>query len=168
MTGRDLGAALFLIVCAVALIWLIIPAETIPGDEGELPQAFMPTLAAAAILAAAALVFTRAVLERARERKAGHAAAVTGGEAVEGQAAAPEHQPIDRVFWAVLAGTTLLFGLALAVLGRFGFLAGSAVAILAFGLAFQRRAWRALAVLAVALPAAAYFLVLHVLGLALP
>lgn len=170
MAGRDIGAALFLIVCAVALIWLVIPAETIPGDEGELPQAFMPTLAAAAILVAAALVFTRAALGRARERKAGRAAAaaVAGGEAVEGQAAAPEHQPIDRVFWAVLAGATLLFGLALAVLGRFGFLAGSAVAILAFGLAFHRGAWRAIAVLAVALPAAAYFLVLHVLGLALP
>ena len=169
MAGRDIGAALFLIACAVALIWLVIPAETIPGDEGELPQAFMPTLAAAAILVAAALVFTRAALERARERRAGRAAtAVAGGEAAEGQAAAPEHQPIDRVFWAVLAGATLLFGLALAVLDRFGFLAGSAVAILAFGLAFHRGAWRAIAVLAVALPAAAYFLVLHVLGLALP
>ena len=172
MAGRDIGAALFLIVCAVALIWLVIPAETIPGDEGELPQAFMPTLAAAAILAAAALVFTRAALERVRERKTGRAVAVAvaeaGGEAVEGQAAAPEHQPIDRVFWAVLAGATLLFGLVLAVLDRFGFLAGSAVAILAFGLAFHRGGWRAIAVLAVALPAAAYFLVLHVLGLALP
>ena len=168
MAGRDVGAALFLIVCAVALIWLVIPAETIPGDEGELPQAFMPTLAAAAILVAAVLVFTRAAIGRARGRKAGRAAAVPGGEAVEGQAATPEHQPIDRVFWAVLAGTTLLFGLALAVLGRFGFIAGSAVAILAFGLAFRRGAWRAIAVLAVALPAAAYFLVLHVLGLALP
>ena len=168
MAGRDIGAALFLIVCAVALIWLIIPAETIPGDEGELPQAFMPTLAAAAILVAAALVLTRAALGRARERRAGRGPAAPGGEAVEGPAAAPEHQPIDRVFWAVLAGATLLFGLALAVLGRFGFLAGSAVAILAFGLAFHRGAWRAIAVLAVALPAAAYFLVLHVLGLALP
>ena len=171
MAGRDIGAALFLIACAVALIWLVIPAETIPGDEGELPQAFMPTLAAAAILVAAAFVFTRAALERARERRAGRAAtaaAVAGGAAAEGQAAAPEHQPIDRVFWAVFAGATLLFGLALAVLDRFGFFAGSAVAILAFGLAFHRGAWRAIAVLAVALPAAAYFLVLHVLGLALP
>ena len=167
MAGRDIGVALFLLGGAALLIWMVIPAETIPGDEGELPQAFMPTLAAAAILAAAALVLARAVLERARERKSGRAAAV-GDDAVAGQVAAPEHQPIDRVFWAVLAGASLLFGLVLAVLGHFGFLAGGAVAILAFGLAFRRGAWLALAVLAVVLPAVAYFLVLHGLGLALP
>ena len=164
MAGRDIGAALFLLAGAALLIVFVIPAETIPGDEGELPQAFMPTLAAAAILVAAALVFARAARERARERNAGR----VGDEAVAGQAAAPEHQPIDLLFWAVLAGATLLFGLVLAVLDQLGFLAGSAVAILAFGLAYRRGAWMALAVLAVLLPAVAYFLVLHGLGLALP
>jgi len=167
MAGRDIGAALFLLAGAVLFIVFVIPAETIPGDEGELPQAFMPTLAAAAILVAAALVFARATLERARRRNAGRVAAV-GDEAAAEPVTAPEHQPIDRVFWTVLAGASLLFGLVLAVLGHFGFLAGGAVAILAFGLAFRRGAWMALAVLAVLLPTVAYFLVLHGLGLALP
>ena len=167
MAGRDIGAALFLLSGAALLIWLVIPAETIPGDEGELPQAFMPTLAAAAILAAAALVFARATLERSRGRNDGRAAAV-GEPAPAEPVAAPEHHPIDRVFWTVLAGATVLFGFILAVLGQLGFLAGSAVAILAFGLAFDRGAWLALVVLAVLLPAVAYFLVLHGLGLALP
>ena len=40
MAGRDIGAALFLLIGAALLLWFVIPAETISGDEGELPQAF--------------------------------------------------------------------------------------------------------------------------------
>ena len=166
MARRDIGAALFLLAGAVLLVWIVIPAETIPGDEGELAQAFMPNLAAVTILVAAALVLVRAGAERARERRAVPAQGT--GEQPAAGAAEPERQPIDRVFWTVLVGAILVFGLVLAVLGRFGFLVGSGAAILAFGLVFSRRAWVGIAALAVLLPAASYYLVLHGLGLALP
>lgn len=166
MAGRDIGAALFLFVGAVLLIAIVIPAETIPGDEGELSQAFMPTLAAAAILLAAALVLVRAVYVHLRARRA-----LPGQDAGEGPAAEvaePERQPIDRVFWVVLAGAALLLGAVLGLILHFGFLVGSGAAILVFGLVFNRRAWVGIAALATLLPAAAYYLVLHGLGLALP
>ncbi len=167
MAGRDIGAALFLLVGAALLVGVVIPAETIPGDEGELAQAFMPTLAAAAIAAAAGLILARAVSDRSRVRRGG-ASRADDEEVPDPASAEPERQPVDRFFWSVLAGATLLFGVVLAVLGEFGFLAGGGVSILAFGLVFSRRSWPALAVLAFLFPAAAYFLVLHGLGLALP
>ena len=71
MAGRDIGAALFLLIGAALLLWFVIPAETISGDEGELPQAFMPSLAAVTILVAAALSLIRATTTHTRERRSG-------------------------------------------------------------------------------------------------
>ena len=173
MAGRDIGAALFLLIGAALLIRIVIPAETIPGDEGELAQAFMPTLAAVTIAAAASLVLIRAVAARFRDSRA---AAATTGEATHGGPereavpAEPEQGPIDRVFWMVLAGGALLFVLVLALVGQLGYLIGSGATILLFGLAFNRdrRAWVSIIALAVLLPPAAHVLVLYGLGLALP
>ena len=167
MAGRDIGAALFLLAGAALLVGVVIPAETIPGDEGELAQAFMPTLAAAAIAIAAGLILVRAVSERVRARRGTHSGPEVP-EVPDPASVEPERQPIDRFFWSVLAGATLLFGLVLAALGGYGFLVGGGASILAFGLVFGRRRWPSVLALAVLFPAAAYFLVLHGLGLALP
>ena len=153
MAGRDIGAALFLLIGAALLIRIVIPSETIPGDEGELAQAFMPTLAAVTIAAAAT---------------AGEA--THGGPEREAVPAEPEQGPIDRVFWMVLAGGALLFVLVLALVGQLGYLIGSGATILLFGLAFNRnrRAWVFIIAVAVLLPPPAHVLVLYGLGLALP
>ena len=166
MAGRDTGAALVLLIGAVLLLWFVIPAQTIPGDEGELAQSFMPSLAAVTILAAAALILVRAAAGAVRKRQSG---AAPNPPAESGTAPAmPEEAAIGRPFWMVLGGTVLGFSIILALLELFGFLAGSAAGILIFGLAFRRRSLVTFVVLAVLLPAASYVLALHGLGLALP
>ena len=166
MAGRDIGAALFLLVSAVLLLWFVIPAETIPGDEGELPQAFMPSLAAVALAAAAALILLRAAAALLRDRRSGKTA--IAAPAREDGPAPPEEAAIGGAFWAVLAGSLLFFTLILVLLEQMGFIAGSGAAILVVGLAFNRRSVVAVGALAILLPAASHVLVLYGLGLALP
>ncbi len=156
--GRDAAAALVSLIGAILLIWVVIPAETIPGDEGELSQAFMPSLAAAVILVTAVVTLFRT--SRRGWEPPDHDTGSSG--------LTPEEMPVDRIFWGVLAGALVIFTVVLFLIDRFGHLPGSMAAILFFGLVFNRRAWIGIAALAIAFPVVVHIAVFHGLGLSLP
>lgn len=149
----DIGSALCVLAVALALIFFVIPAQTIPGDDGELSQAFMPTLAATMAAAASVLMLFQAARTRL---------------AVKSKPAAAKDNPPDSRFWMVFAAATMLFLFSLVAIRYLGFVIAGTLTIAAFGLLFNRRAWKSIAVLSVLFPIVTYVLVRQGLGLALP
>lgn len=148
------GAALA--VTSVVFMFWIIPAETVPGDEGEIAPALLPMAAMTVMGVLGAWVFVSALWRR------------PGSPAEEGSFSI--NWPSVRFFFAV-AG--LLFG-ALAAVEYLGFIASGALIVIGFALFlernFKQERWIGVSVVLVAatVPVTIYFLASYGLRLSLP
>ena len=143
----DVAAGLVLAAAAAAAALWVIPEQAVPGDEGEIAPALLPTLAAVAVAVFALVQALATALGRSGE-------------------------PVDfdgrAVLFAVAA--TAALAAAVALIAWAGFRVGGVVAIAAIGLAMRpaRSVAVWLLVVAAVLPLATYALAWHGLRLALP
>jgi hypothetical protein len=64
MKKADIVAAIFLLVTGLMMIFIIIPAQTYPGEEYGVPPATVPTAAMAVVTVMASILLTQHLLAR--------------------------------------------------------------------------------------------------------
>lgn len=143
----DISVALVLALLALIGVFWAVPRETIPGEPGEIAPGALPSFALWTIFGCAVW---QAVIS------------LTGKVAASGS--------IDRFSLLFLGIGGLALLLAMAAIWGFGYVAGGILCILAIGVAMRPKgaAWVWLAVVAVGLPVAIYYLSWHGLRLSLP
>ncbi len=157
MRMADLIAGAALTLIGVVLIFLVIPAETVPGDEGEIAPALLSTAAMTVIAVLGFLIFLSALRRRPDSGLVADSMAVDWGAV--------------RFFFAVALGLSAAW---LAV-WALGFVASGILIVIGFALFLLRgipwRDWRlavSITLVAVTVPVAIYLLVWHGLRLSLP
>ena len=154
--GKDAFLGVVFALAGLLLLVWIIPAETIPGDDEELSQAFMPSVAAWLFMACGVFLALKGLVHMR----------VAGSEPATLETS--DADATDLLFAkALCVGSVALFGALLAIY-VLGFLVGGALAIFAFVLAFDRTRLLGGAVIAIAVPPVLYALAWHGLRLALP
>jgi hypothetical protein len=95
MKKADIVVALFLLVTGLIMIFVIIPAQTYPGEEYGVPPATVPTAAMAVVTLMAGILLVQRLLDRRKNEK-------------------DTPSPLKRLQWLHIAGFTILlfFGLA--------------------------------------------------------
>ena len=151
MKRSDLVCGGALVLFGLAAIFLVIPGQTVPGDEGEIAPALLPTVAMWMVVVCALWQIIDALVR-----------ADDGGDAGAGGL-----DPFAAVFLVVAgAGLAVIVG----VLAGLGYLVGGIVITLAIGFAMRpagaQRWW--LIAIAVVLPVAIHLLAWQGLRLALP
>lgn len=143
MSRLEIASGLVLAVAGLALAVWVIPAQSVPGDEGEIAPAFMPTAAALTFVALGVL------------------------QAIAGWRHAPG---ADAGWGRYLLAAGVGLALATALIAWTGFVIGGAVSVLTLGLLMGARGsarWWLIGV-ALALPLLTHTLAWHGLRLALP
>jgi hypothetical protein len=95
MKKADIITALFLLVTGLVMIFVIIPAQTYPGEEYGVPPATVPTTAMAIVTLMAGILLVQRLLDQRKNIK-------------------DTPSPINRLQWLHITGLTtlLFFGLA--------------------------------------------------------
>ncbi|MAG98240.1 MAG: tripartite tricarboxylate transporter TctB family protein [Alphaproteobacteria bacterium] len=147
MRAADLITGPILAVVGLVLALWVIPIESVPGDEGEIAPAFMPT-------AVVTVIVVLAILQT-----------IVAGFA--GKRSVPA---IDRFSALFVVASAVLLTLALAATAALGFVIGGTATIIFIGFLMRptgaARGW--LIAVAVAFPLGSYYLVWYGLRLALP
>ena len=105
MKKADIVTALFLLVTGLVMIFVIIPAQTYPGEEYGVPPATVPTAAMAVVTVMAGILLVQRLLERRKNEK-------------------DTPSPVKRLQWLHIAGFTILLFAGLAAIKFLHFIPG--------------------------------------------
>ena len=105
MKKADIVTALFLLVTGLVMIFVIIPAQTYPGEEYGVPPATVPTAAMAVVTVMAGILLVQRLLERRKNEK-------------------DTPSPMKRLQWLHIAGFTALLFAGLAAIKFLHFIPG--------------------------------------------
>lgn len=105
MKKADIVTALFLLVTGLVMIFVIIPAQTYPGEEYGVPPATVPTAAMAVVTVMAGILLVQRLLERRKNEK-------------------DTPSPMKRLQWLHIAGFTILLFAGLAAIKFLHFIPG--------------------------------------------
>ena len=97
MKKADIITALFLLVTGLMMIFVIIPAQTYPGEEYGVPPATVPTAAMAVVTFMAGILLVQRLLDRRKNKK-------------------DTPSPMKRSQWLHIAGFTVLLSAGLAAI----------------------------------------------------
>ncbi|MGD8294769.1 MAG: tripartite tricarboxylate transporter TctB family protein [Desulfobacterales bacterium] len=103
MKKADIVAAVFLLVTGLVMIFIIIPAQTYPGEEYGVPPATVPTAAMVVVTVMAGILLIQRLLEKKNSEKP---------------------SPMKRSQWLHIAGFTALLFAGLAALKFLHFIPG--------------------------------------------
>lgn len=105
MKKADIVTALFLLVTGLVMIFVIIPAQTYPGEEYGVPPATVPTAAMAVVTVMAGILLVQRLLDRRKNEK-------------------DTPSPMKRLQWLHIAGFTALLFVGLAAIKFLHFIPG--------------------------------------------
>ena len=105
MKKADIVTALFLLVTGLVMIFVIIPAQTYPGEEYGVPPATVPTAAMAVVTVMAGILLVQRLLGRRKKEK-------------------DTPSPMRRLQWLHIAGFTALLFVGLAAIKFLHFIPG--------------------------------------------
>ena len=105
MKKADIITALFLLVTGLMMIFVIIPAQTYPGEEYGVPPATVPTAAMAVVTFMAGILLVQRLLDRRKNKK-------------------DTPSPMKRSQWLHIAGFTVLLSAGLAAIKFLHFIPG--------------------------------------------
>jgi hypothetical protein len=105
MKKADIVASIFLLVTGLVMIFIIIPAQTYPGEEYGVPPATVPTAAMAVVTVMAGILLIQRLLARKKSET-------------------DTSSPIKRFQWLHVAGFTALLFAGLAAIKFLHFIPG--------------------------------------------
>ena len=105
MKKADIVTAFFLLVTGLVMIFVIIPAQTYPGEEYGVPPATVPTAAMAVVTVMACILLVQRLLGRRKNEK-------------------DTPSPMRRLQWLHIAGFTALLFVGLAAIKFLHFIPG--------------------------------------------
>jgi hypothetical protein len=148
MKRADIVAGAFLIVSGLAIIFIVIPNQTSPGEEYGMPPSFLPTLAMVIITGLALILVLQNIFG---SRKGSHDAA-----------------PLTSGSWRHIGMFSALLFLSLGAIKVVGFIPGGILSITAFMVVMGARHPLIIALVSIPTPVIIYLVLWYALRMPLP
>ena len=149
MRKADIVAAIFLVVTGLVMVFIIIPAQTYPGEEYGVPPATVPTAAMVIVTVMAGILLIQRLLDRKKN-----------------QIDTPA--PIKRHQWLHIAGFTALLFAGLAAIKFLHFIPGGILILAVLMIVTGQRKPLTIILVAVPIPCLVYAALWYGLRIPLP
>ncbi len=149
MKKTDIVTALFLLATGLVTIFVIIPAQTYPGEEYGVPPATVPTAAMGLVTVMAGMLLIQRLLERRKSEK-------------------DTPSPLQRLQWLHIAGFTALLSAGLAAIKYLHFIPGGILILAVLMIVSGQRKVLTIILIAVPIPFLVYAALWYGLRIPLP